>query len=89
MTMPVLVKPLYQRSEGRDDERWCLVLDTDANRLFVEHEQTRGDTHGRGYATDIDEIEVTEFLNNRGPGYEELMRLLSRIFEDQKESADA
>jgi hypothetical protein len=35
MTMPVLVKPLYQRSEGRDDERWCLVLDTDANRLFV------------------------------------------------------
>jgi hypothetical protein len=32
---------------------------------------------------------VTEFLNNRGPGYEELMRLLSRIFEDQKESADA
>jgi hypothetical protein len=89
MAMPVLVKPLYQRSEGRDDERWCLVLDTDANRLFVEHEQTRGDTHGRGYATDIDEIEVTDFLNARGPGHQELMRLLSRVFEDQRETVDA
>ena len=87
--MPLLVKPLYQLSEGRDEERWCLVFDTDASRLFVEHEQTRGDMHGRGYATDVEEIELSDFLNARGPGHQELMRLLSRMFQDQRETADA
>lgn len=87
--MPVLVKPLYQRSEGRDEERWCLVFDTDANRLFIEHEQMRGDMRGAGYATSIDEIDVTEFLNERGPGHQELVRLLGRMFEEHRESADA
>jgi hypothetical protein len=87
--MPVLVKPLYQRSEGRDEERWCLVLDTDAKRLFIEHEQRQGDMRGQGYGTSIDEIEVGKFLNERGPGHQELMRLLGRIFEDHKEPADA
>jgi len=87
--MPMLVKPLYQRSEGRDEERWCLVFDTDAGRLFIEHEQTRGDMHGRGYSTEIDEIDVTKFLNERGPGHQELARLLRGMFEDQREPADA
>lgn len=87
--MPLLTKPLYQRSEGRDEERWCLVFDTDASRLFVEYEQTRGDMHGRGYATDIDEIEVADFLRERRPGHQELMRLIGRMFEDQKEALDA
>jgi hypothetical protein len=87
--MPRLVRPLYQRSEGRDEDRWCLVLDTDANRLFVELEQTRGDMRGRGYGTDIDEIDVTEFLNERGPGHDELIRLLSGLFEKQREAEEA
>lgn len=87
--MSMLVKPLYQRSEGRDDERWCLVFDTEANRLFVEHEQTRGDMRGAGYATSIDEIDITDFLNQRGPGHQELVRLLGRMFEEQREPADA
>ena len=87
--MPRLVKSLYQRSEGRDEDRWCLVFDTDASRLFVEHEQRRGDMRGRGYGTDVDEIDVTEFLNERGPGYDELIRLLSGLFEEQREAEDA
>ena len=44
--MPLLRKPLYQRSEGADDDRWRLAFDTDTRRLFVEHEQTRGDMRG-------------------------------------------
>ena len=87
--MPMLVKPLYQRSEGRDEERWCLVFDTDAARLFIEHEQVSGDMRGPGYATTVDEIDVAEFLSKRGPGHQELVRLLGRMFEDQRESADA
>ena len=73
----------------RDEDRWCLVFDTDASRLFVEHEQRRGDMRGRGYGTDIDEIDVTEFLHERGPGHDELIRLLSGLFEEQREAADA
>jgi hypothetical protein len=87
--MPLLVRPLYQRSEGRDEELWCLVFDTDADRLFIEHEQRRGDMRGQGYGTSVDEIDVVEFLSKRGPGHQELVRLLSRMFEEQKEPADA
>lgn len=87
--MPVLVKPLYQRSEGGDEERWCLVLDTDACRLFVEHEQKRGDMHGRGYGIEIDERDVGDFLNEPGPGRDELVRLLTGLFEDQREVVGA
>jgi hypothetical protein len=87
--MPLLVRPLYQRSEGRDEDRWCLVFDTDARRLFVEHEQRRGDMRGRGYGTDVDEIDISEFLNERGPGHDELIRLLTGLFEEHREAADA
>jgi hypothetical protein len=54
--MPQLRKPLYQRSEGADEDCWRLVFDTDSSRLFVEHESIRGDMRGSGYATDTDEI---------------------------------
>jgi hypothetical protein len=85
--MPLLRKPLYQRSEGADEDRWRLVFDTDANRLFVEHEKTRGDMRGSGYGTDIDEVDVAGFLNERGLGQHELVRLLGTLFEDRKEAA--
>jgi hypothetical protein len=45
--MPLLRKPLYQRSEGTDGDCWRLAFDTDTNRLFVEHEKTRGDMRVR------------------------------------------
>ena len=87
--MPLLVRPLYQRNEGRDQDRWCLVFDTDARRLFIEHEQRRGDMRGQGYGTDVDQIDVSEFLNEGGPGHDELIRLLTGLFEAQREAADA
>jgi len=98
MRMPLLRKPLYQRSEGVDEDRWRLVLDTDANRLFVEHEQTRGDMRGSGYGTNTDEIDVAAFLGERGQGHgqvhgqghhqgqRELVRLLTALFEDRKDA---
>ena len=64
--MPLLRKPLYQRSEGADDDRWRLAFDTDSRRLFVEHEQTRGDMRGWGYATMTDEIDLAAFLRDEG-----------------------
>jgi hypothetical protein len=85
--MPLLRKPLYQRSEGTDEDRWRLVFDTDASRLFVEHEKTRGDMRGSGYGTDIDELDVASFLNERGQGQHELVRLLGTLFEDRKDVA--
>jgi len=81
--MPRLTRPLYQRSEGADDDRWLLVLDTDANRLFVEHQTTRGDMRGRGYATSTDEIDIDTFLRDSGPGRHALVELLAALFEDR------
>jgi hypothetical protein len=79
--MPLLRKPLYQRSEGSDEDRWRLVFDTD------EHEKMRGDMRGSGYGTDIDEVDVAAFLNERGQGQHELVRLLGTLFEDRKDAA--
>jgi hypothetical protein len=85
--MPLLRKPLYQRSEGADEDRWRLAFDTDTNRLFVEHEKTRGDTRGPGYGTDIDELDVAAFLREPDQGEHELVQLLGTLFEDRKDAA--
>jgi hypothetical protein len=87
--MPLLRKPLYQRSEGRDEDRWRLAFDTDTRRLFVEHEQTRGDTRGSGYSTNTDEIDVADFLRESGEGQRELAQLLATLFEECRETVSA
>jgi hypothetical protein len=83
--MPWLRKPLYQRDEGSDQDRWGLVFDTDANRLFVEHERMRGDMRGSGYGIDIREMDVADFLKEPGPGQHQLVQLLGNLFEDHTE----
>jgi len=85
--MCLLRRPLYQRSEGADDDRWRLVFDTETRRLFVEHEKTRGDMRGHGTSTTIDEIAVAEFLTQQGHGQRELARLLGTLFEEQPGAA--
>jgi hypothetical protein len=85
--MPLLSRPLYQRSEGADEDRWRLVFDTDANRLFVEHEKTRGDVRGRGYGIHTDEMDVAAFLGEHGQGQQALVQLLSKLFDDRSETA--
>ncbi len=85
--MPLLRKPLYQRNEGRDEDRWRLQFDTEARRLFVEHERIRGDMHGSGYSTDTDEIEVGDYLRESGEGQRELVQMLERLFEECHETA--
>jgi hypothetical protein len=82
--MPLLRRPLYQRTEGADEDRWRLVFDTDANRLFVEHEKTRGDMRGSGYGTDTDEMDVAAFLTEHGQGRRALVQLLGTLFEDRR-----
>jgi hypothetical protein len=84
--MPLLRKPLYQRSEGRDEDRWRLAFDTDTRRLFVEHETIRGDMRGSGYSTNTDEIDVADFLRESGEGPRELVQLLGALFEDCDEA---
>jgi ABC-type transport system involved in cytochrome bd biosynthesis fused ATPase/permease subunit len=84
ITMSLLRRPLYQRNEGADEDLWRLVFDTDTNRLFVEYENKRGDMRGSGYATSIEEIDSAAFLGERGPGQQELTRLLKGLFEDRQ-----
>jgi hypothetical protein len=91
--MAQLRKPLYQHTDGADEDRWRLVFDTDTHRLFVEHEKTRGDMRGSGYSTDIDEMDVTAFLSEQGHGQDqhegqrELVQLLGTLFEDRPQTA--
>ena len=85
--MPRLTKPLYQINDGRDEDRWRLVFDSDIRRLFVEHEKTRGDMRGRGYSVETDEVELADYLLENGPGQQELARLLGALFAE--EHADA
>ena len=85
--MPRLTKPLYQINDGRDEDRWRLEFDSDTRRLFVEHEKTRGDTRGRGYSIETDELEIADYLAENGPGAHELARLLGALFAE--EHADA
>ena len=82
--MPQLRRPLYQRNEGTDEDRWCLVFDTGTNHLFVEHEQRRGDMRGAGYATTTDEMDIARFLSEAGPGRDELMQLIRSLFADSE-----
>jgi hypothetical protein len=84
--MPLLRKPLYQRAEGADEDRWCLIFDTDANRLFVEHEEKRGDMRGSGYGVHTDEMEIAAFLAEHGHGQQELVQLLGGLFKDHADS---
>jgi hypothetical protein len=81
--MSRLTRPLYRRSEGADDDRWLLVLDTDASRLYVEHVTTRGDMRGPRYATRTSEIEIGAFLSESGPGQDALLKLLAGLLEDR------
>jgi hypothetical protein len=84
--MPVLKRPLYQHSEGADEDRWRLVFDTDANRLFVEHESKRGDTRGSGYGINTEEIELAAFLSENGHAQQELTALLNTLFEARNDA---
>jgi hypothetical protein len=82
--MPLLRTPLYQRTDAADEDRWHLVFDTDARRLFVEHESKRGDMRGPGYGVEADEIDVAAFLKQSGQGQDELARLLGGLFEERQ-----
>jgi hypothetical protein len=84
--MRVLRRPLYQRSEGADEDRWCLVFDADANRLFVEHESKRGDMRGSGYSIKTEEIDLAAFLSETSEGQHQLAKLLNSLFEERKEA---
>lgn len=87
--MPQLRKPLYQRNDGADEDRWRLVLDTDAGRLFVEHEQKRGDMRGRGYGLHTDELNIDAVLRDHGPVRDELVRLLGALFAERTDARAA
>jgi hypothetical protein len=81
--MPQLRKLLYQQTEGDDEDRWRLVFDTDAKRLFVEHKWKRGDPQGGGHSARTDELGISAFLDERGQegAHRELVRLLTSLFE--------
>ena len=87
--MALLKRELHRTAKGpvmNDQDWWRLVFDTDANRLYVEHEWHHTDVRGRG-ETDQgrSEMDVGAFLSRfgAGPEHRELVRLLSGLFGDK------
>ena len=86
--MPLLKKEFYKPVKGplaNDEDWWRLVFDTDAKRLYVEHEWSYMDI-GRGGKCDSgkSETEISEYLKQAGnpwPHQKELVRLISTVFE--------
>ena len=87
--MPLLKRELHQAAKGpvmNDEDWWRLVFDTDANRLYVEHEWQYVDVQRKGEANHGQiEMDVTSFLNKpeQGMAHQKLLHLLSRLFEDK------
>jgi hypothetical protein len=72
-----------------DEDWWRLVFDTDAKRLYVEHEWAHLDVRRGGPADNgTAEIEIPAFLRGGGQGeaQRELYRLLTELFEGQRDA---
>ena len=86
--MAVLKRLLHQRATGpvgNDEDWWRLVFDTDAGRLYVEHEWEHTDVRGLGVSNkSIEQIDIESFLLQPGQSaaHRELCSLLERLFED-------
>lgn len=71
--MPMHSRTLYQSSNG---DRWLLVRDAEANRLFVRHEANQASGGHRS------EIEIGPFLaGGQGPEQQALLRLIGTLVE--------
>ena len=91
--MPLMKRELARRTTGpvsNDEDWWRLVFDTDAGRLYVEHEWTslerrQGEAEGRTGAMDI-----AEYLMQSGQtaGHRELWRLLQTLFKETRDPGD-
>ena len=90
--MPLLKRELHRTAKGpamNDGDRWRLVFDTDAKRLYVEHvwehvDVRRGGATSKGRA----EADVGTFLKQpgQGPAHRELLRLLPGLFEGKPDA---
>jgi bifunctional DNA-binding transcriptional regulator/antitoxin component of YhaV-PrlF toxin-antitoxin module len=72
--MPIETRKLYQSANG---DRWLLVRDSDAERVFIRHEANAA---SGGHKAEID---IGTFLKSgRGPEHQELLRLIGTLVED-------
>jgi hypothetical protein len=83
--MMLLRRPLYQRTEGADDDRWLLVFDTDAKPVIVEQrKQARRHAWVR-LRIKTEETELAAFVETSEQ--HKFFQLLSRVFGARKDSA--
>jgi hypothetical protein len=85
--MPLLKREFHRRAKGpvmNDEDWWRLVFDTDAKRLYVEHEWAHTDVRkGSSADSGTAEFEISAFLNepSHGAAQRQLLRLLTNLFE--------
>lgn len=90
--MAKLKRELARRARGpvmNDEDWWRLVYDSEAKRLYVEHEWEHVDVRKAGKADKgTKELEIGQFLNEGGEGeaHRELVRLISGLFEERRDA---
>ena len=86
--MALLIRELQRSAKGpvaNDEDCWRLVFDTDAKRLYIEHEWQHTDVRAAGRSDQGKEhIEIPEYLTQAGQtaGHRELWRLIQTLFRE-------
>jgi hypothetical protein len=81
--MAKLTRQLHKLTKGGNEEWWRLVFDTEAKRLYIEHEWSHRDVWraSRSNSGTV-EFEINSFLaEGEAPAQEELLRIIDILFE--------
>lgn len=89
--MAKLTRQLHKLTKGGNKEWWRLVFDTEASRLYVEHEWSHTDAWRVARSNSgTAEFDVNAFLTEgEAPAQAELLRIIESLFENGVGAHDA
>jgi GH35 family endo-1,4-beta-xylanase len=84
--MAKLTRPLHERVRGdhiENEDWWRLVFDTEAKRLYIEHEWSHADVWRAARSNNgTAEFDINAFpAEGEAPAQAELLRIIESLFE--------
>jgi hypothetical protein len=82
--MAKLTRQLHHLAKGGNEEWWRLVFDTEAQRLYIEHEWSHTDAWRASRSkSGTAEFDINGFLTEgEAPAQAELQRTIESLFEN-------
>ncbi len=82
--MAKLTRQLLKLAKGGNEEWWRLVFDTEAQRLYIEHEWSHTDAWRASRSkSGTAEFDINRFLaEGEAPAQAELQRIIESLFEN-------